>query len=183
MKKIIYIFGILMLMIISTGCTAKWDNFSKKMQEDQGFDCHEDVCSKYIIKDNYQNEKTFYGEEMRHLFAFRNNEFEFNHRLLLIENDNLVEENSYDIVYNYKMKKFTVARYNITNFRYDYDYDNHTIREVRILSSIMPQTYSCYTLNYSKICDYIRDKCDVAKGIFNTYLGNYSIDELINEDN
>ena len=152
------------------------DKFIEQLEENKGFKCDESLCS-YEYEEEKHNNGIDHYLKLGHFFDFDNELFNAGYAVTDFKNNDIYYEDSWGATYYYSANNIYSRT---SNYEYNYQTNILTNKEVY---SMQNKTYNCSSENEYFIrekCSYLREKCETVKGMFYTYLGDYSVDDLLN---
>ena len=157
-----YMLLFLLISVMCSGCgKSEKDRFIKKLENGNGFVCDESTCIHNQDIENHINGIDMYSF-LVYTFNFNNNDFTLGFSFTSYKNNETVTDENYVATYNYENDEI-FAKTGVSTI-YEYNYQTHKL--------VKKEIYSMYNESYDCLCE------DV-KGKFYNYLGDYSINDLI----
>ena len=189
-KGLLFIITLVMLLSI-TGCSeikskTKLELFMEKLEEN-GFTCNKEslICI-YENQDVIDKPEVYDSKYLSHTFDLENHIYSTRYRIFGTNNINgNVYEDDRTSIYNYEEDK----SYSIVD-NYKYDCQTNLISFTPGIGS-RQQVYNCndnisiYDIYYYWVtpkCPLVKQQCDVAKRSMSSYMGDYTIDDLLEEN-
>ena len=162
-----------------SGCgKSEKERFIEKLENDKGFVCDESTCIHNQDIENHINGIDMYSF-LVYTFNFNANDFTLGYSYTSYQNNETVTDENYVATYNYENDEI-FAKKGVSTI-YEYNYQTHKLVKKEIYS-MYNKSYDCLYKNdkdISEKCSYLKEKCEDVKGMFYNYLGDYSINDLI----